>query len=269
MIDALTAADAAAAARLSAGFGWPHRRLDWDLLLRVGRGFGWREAGEAVATALWYPLGPDHASIGSVQVAAQLQGRGIGRRLMEAVMQDAAPRSLMLHATAEGAGLYAKLGFRVAGALQQWQGVYAGSSRPGGGEARLATPADRAAITALDQASRAARDDVLEVWMEGATVAVHGASGAVTGYAVERSFGRGRLIGPLVASGEGTARALIAFLARPGFLRVDVPADAADLQDWCASAGLRCVDEVQLMLRGDWPAPHATRVWSPATQAMG
>jgi GNAT superfamily N-acetyltransferase len=268
LIDVLTAADAAAAAALSAQFGWPHRQADWDLLLSIGRGFAWREDGIAVATALWYPLGPKHASIGSVQVAPHLQGQGLGRRLMEAVMQDAAPRSLMLHATPEGAGLYAKLGFREAGILQQWQGHYAEALEESGA-ARLAVPSDRAAITELDQASRAARDDVLGLWMEGAITAVYGPPGAVTGYAVRRAFGRGQLIGPLIASDEATALALLTFLATPGFLRVDIPADAALLQAWCAAAALRSVGDVQLMLRGDWAAPGATRVWSPATQAMG
>jgi hypothetical protein len=105
--------------------------------------------------------------------------------------------------------------------------------------------------------------------MEGAAVAVYGAPDAVTGYAVRRGFGRGQLIGPLVASDEPTALALIAFLATPGFLRVDIPADAALLQAWCAAAGLRSAGDVQLMLRGHWPPPGAARVWSPATQAMG
>jgi hypothetical protein len=91
----------------------------------------------------------------------------------------------------------------------------------------------------------------------------------VTGYAVRRAFGRGKLVGPLVAAGEATALALIAFLATPGFLRIDVPGDALQLQGWCAAAGLRSVGDVQLMLRGDWPPPGLVRSWSPATQAMG
>jgi GNAT superfamily N-acetyltransferase len=268
VINVLTAADADAAAALSAGFGWPHRPVDWELLLRIGRGFGLRENGVVVATALWYPLGPDHASIGSVQVAPHLQGQGIGRKLMDAVIQDSAPRRLMLHATAEGAGLYAKLGFRAAGTLQQWQGLYAGAT-PGSGAVRPAVAADRSAITALDAASRAARDDVLDAWMDGATVAVHGAPGAVNGYAMRRSFGRGQLIGPVVASDESVALALITFLAVPGFLRIDIPADAAALQAWCLAWHLRSVGDVQLMLRGDWPVPGPVRVWSPATQATG
>jgi GNAT superfamily N-acetyltransferase len=268
VIDVLTAGDAAAAAALSAGFGWPHRPVDWDLMLRVGHGFAWREDGTAVATALWYPLGPDHASIGSVQVAPHLQGQGIGRRLMEAVMEDAAPRSLMLHATVAGAGLYERLGFAPAGILQQWDGAYTGAPAAGSG-ARLATPADRTALTQLDAASRVTRDDVLDPWMEGAVVAVYGPPGAVTGYAIRRAFGRGQLIGPVVATDETTAQALIAFLATPGFLRVDMPGDAPLLQAWCAAAGLRSAGDVQLMLRGNWPPPGPVRVWSPVTQAMG
>ena len=262
MIDALTAADAAAAAGLSAGFGWPHRREDWELFLQAGHGFAWRQDGALLGTALWFPLGPAHASIGGVQVAPQLQGQGIGRRLMAAVLDDAVPRSLMLHATAEGKALYERLGFRSAGLVQQWQGICHPS--PAGG-ARLAVSSDRATISALDAAIRVARDDVLDIWMQGATVAVCGQAG----YAVRRSFGRGELIGPVVAYDEATALTLLQFLAVPGFLRVDIPADAPLLAGWLAAAGLAHVGDALPMTRGEWPVPVRSRVWAPATQAMG
>ena len=255
-------ADAAAAAGLSAAFGWPHRREDWDLFLRVGHGFAWREDGALLGTALWFPLGPAHASIGGVQVAPGAQGRGIGRRLMDAVLADAAPRGLTLQATAEGVRLYESLGFRRAGLTQQWHGMC--QAPPAGAGVWLASASDRAAISALDAAIRVARDDVLDVWMDGAVTAVSG-----TGYGVRRRFGRGELIGPLVAYDEAAALALVQFLAVPGFLRIDIPADAPLLAGWAKAAGLAHVADAVPMQRGDWPVAAQGRVWALPTQALG
>lgn len=179
MIDELTMDDAVAAASLSAGFGWPHREADWVRFLDLGQGFAWRQDGLLAGTALWFPLGDDHASIGLVQVATGLQGRGIGRKLMEAVIEAAQPRSLMLHATAEGAGLYAKLGFQAVGALEQWQGLCTVPPVQGS-DARPATADDLPAIYALDAAAAGVtRRNVLEWAMDGATVVVSGPAGAL------------------------------------------------------------------------------------------
>jgi GNAT superfamily N-acetyltransferase len=270
LIDTLTMDDAADAAGLSAAFGWPHRVADWALFLRLGHGFAWREGSRLVGTAMWFPLTDRHASIGLVQVAPHLQGRGVGGRLMAAVMAAAAPRSLMLHATAEGAGLYARLGFTPGGVVQQWQGEFREPPAPGA-VGRLATPADRAAIARLDIAATGlARDAITDELLQAGAVAVTGPAGDLTGYAVHRPFGRGTLVGPMIAEDEPTAVILVATLCTPGFLRVDVPAEAASLIAWLGQAGLSYAGEVQLMTRGEWPLPRgpARRV-ALASQALG
>lgn len=269
MIDRLTMDDVTTAASLSAGFGWPHQEADWVRFLELGQGFAWRQDGLLAGTALWFPLGDDHASIGLVQVAPGLQGRGVGRKLMEAVIEAARPRSLMLHATAEGAGLYAKLGFQTVGALEQWQGV---CTMPPvrASDARPATADDLPAIYALDAAAAGIlRRNVLDWAMDGATVAVAGPTGAITGYAVRRAFGRGMLIGPMAATTEAAAVALAAHLAHPGFLRMDPPVGANALKAWLGSCGLACVGGGSLMRTGTWPAPSGATLWAAATQAIG
>lgn len=284
MIDELTMDDVAAAAALSGGFGWPHRPADWGRFLDLGQGFAWRQDGVLAGTALWFPLGDEHASIGLVQVAPGLQGRGVGRKLMETVIEAARPRSLMLHATAEGAGLYAKLGFQTVSVLEQWQGICtvpanpepARAGPPGAmssvqpGNVRLATADDLAAIQALDaMACGITRRNVLDWAMHDATVAIAGPADAPTGYAVCRNFGRGAMIGPMAATTEIVAIALAAFLAQPGFLRMDPPAGATTLKTWLGSCALVRVGEGQLMRRGIWPAPKGAALWAPATQAVG
>jgi GNAT superfamily N-acetyltransferase len=260
VLDALHAADAAAAAALSAAFGWPHREADWDLFLRLGQGVAWRDDGGLGGTAMWFSLDAGHASIGLVQVSPALQGRGIGRRLMRAVMDAAAPRGLLLHATAAGAGLYAALGFAAAGTVQQWQGEWA---RPA---AVAAHPAGLETIAPLDHAATGLqRRALLDALLPHAVVASEAG-----GYAMCRRFGRGDLVGPVVAPDEAAAIRLVAPLATPGFLRLDVPAAARELTRWLAAGGLACAGEVVAMTTGAWPIPPGpAKGWALASQALG
>ncbi len=71
------------------------------------------------------------------------------------------------------------------------------------------------------------------------------------------AFGRGMIIGPVVAPSEDEAIALVAAAAKaapPGVLRVDIPANAEGLAAWLTAAGLPAIDTVTIMLRGNWPA---------------
>jgi GNAT superfamily N-acetyltransferase len=268
VLDSLKPGDATEAAALSAAFGWPHRPADWDAFLQLGQGVACRREGRLVGTAMWFALDDSHASISLVQVAPEMQGRGLGRRLMQAVMEDAAGRSLKLHATLEGAGLYASLGFAAGGIVEQWQGItdIAAGAVPG---IRVATPEDRAAIGRLDQAATGLdRALVLDALMHNAVIAVAGPPGAVAGFVVRRLFGRGALVGPLVAPDEATAIALAEFVAEPGFLRMELP--GAPLKAWATACGLACVGRVQTMTTGDWPAPTAAHTrMALASQAFG
>ena len=267
MQDALLASDAAAAASLSAGFGWPHRVEDWASFLRLGQGVAWREHGALLGTAILFPLDARHAAIGGVQVAPALQGRGIGRRLMQALMDMAGPRNLKLHATAEGLGLYARLGFQPSGTVEQWQGtVGRGNASP-----RLATHADLPALRALDRAATGLdRGAVMHMLLETGTIVLDGPAGAPSGYAVRRRFGRGALIGPVVAHDVAAAAALVAGLQQPGFLRLDVPAGCGLIQK-LGAAGLAPAGDVFVMVRGEWPGAAGTgpAVFGLASQAFG
>ena len=265
MIDTLTPADAPAAASLSAGFGWPHRTEDWAWFLRVGSGIGWRENGMLLGTALLFPLDAAHAAIGGVQVLANLQGLGIGRQLMQAAIASAGGRSLKLHATAAGAGLYARLGFRDHGVVEQWQGIVG----PGHGTPTLATIADLPAIHALDQAATGLdRLALLQSLLEVSTVALAGPRHAPSGYAMRRMFGRGALLGPIVAPNATEAATLVAGLQQPGFQRLDIPAGSGMIAA-LAEPGLASIEDVQVMVRGPWPTPvSGAQLLGLASQAI-
>ncbi len=96
------------------------------------------------------------------------------------------------------------------------------------------------------------------------------AGGAVAGYAVERAFGRGSVIGPIVAPAEADAIALFDALAAPGFVRVDRAASATELGRHLAACGLALDSESAAMVLGDWPAAVAPpRLFALASHAFG
>ncbi len=257
MLDALTQTDAADAAALSSVFGWPHRLADWQNFLRLGQGVAWRENDVLQGTAMWFALDAAHGAIGLVQVAPGLQGRGIGRRLMRAVIDQAQPRSLLLHATAEGAGLYASLGFVAGEMIQQWQGGWTADT---GGH----VGAELSEILRLDRRAMGFdRGALLRQIMDAAV-------SNESGFAMRRHFGRGQVIGPVVADGEASAIRLVSAIATNGFIRLDIPASAARLAAQLRLCGLACVGEVQAMTKGDWPQQAGPmRRYALASQALG
>jgi hypothetical protein len=95
--------------------------------------------------------------------------------------------------------------------------------------------------------------------------------GVASGFAMLRRFGRGQLVGPVVAPDPEAARLLIAHWLgqRQGeFIRVDVTADSG-LSPWLAGLGLCQVDEVVRMARGGAPVPAAVRSFALVNQALG
>lgn len=254
--------DLVAMHRLAQQMSWPHRAEDCAQLFALGAGtVAVDGTGSTVGVGLRWSFGRDVGTIGLVLVAPERQGRGIGRALMTALIDDLSPRALMLNATAEGLPLYEKLGFVSTGFVRQHQGRLAeGSSLPSvpAVALRRAVPADHAALCALDAAAFGTDRSALigRLLADGEAWVVERA-GQPAGFAVLRAFGRGMIIGPIVASSEGEAIALVAAAAKAaplGVLRVDILAQAERLGTWLTAAGLPAIDTVTIMLRGRWPA---------------
>ena len=119
----LLPADLEAAHALSLRVHWPHRLVDWQLSYRFGSGLAAERDGELVGTALSWHWGAEHATIGLVIVDPRCQGRRVGYRMMEALLTDLPDRSVLLHATPDGRGLYERLGFVRTGEVRQHQGT--------------------------------------------------------------------------------------------------------------------------------------------------
>jgi len=262
------------ALQLSQEMSWPYRLDDWAFALELGQGFVLRNgAGKVIATAAWWAYGEAHASAGMIIVAKAAQGRGHGARLMDALLAAAHPRTIMLNSTAEGLALYERRGFVRVGVIEQHQGV--SNKRPQAPPASLVramAPSDVEAVARLDlQATGWARRQMLDRLIRAGDghVLVH--DGELRGYAISRLFGRGHVIGPVVADSPTDARALIeAALARLGqvFVRVDTGA-TSQLGDWLEGIGLRQVGDATTMVKGPPIRPTGpARVFALANQSF-
>lgn len=271
-IETLTSTHVSGAVMLSVQARWPHRREDWELLLGISNGWVALDAGMVVGTAIMTPFGTTGGAINMVIVSESLRGRGIGRRLFAAALGAAGKRRLRLTATPDGEPLYRSLGFKPSGRIFLRQGTLgAVPDMPG---AEDATPNDDAAIIALDTpAFGEDRSALLHALMKAGRFAVIRRDAAVVAFACIRDFGRGKMIGPVVAASSQDAQRLISYLAtgqEGSFMRLDITTDTG-LDDWLAGLGLPQTDDGLVM----WteapsvPFPGAARTMGLASQALG
>ena len=262
------------ALQLSQEMSWPYRLEDWAFALELGQGFVLRNgAGTVIATAAWWTYGGTQASAGMIIVAKAAQGHGHGARLMDALLAAAHPRTITLNSTAEGLALYERRGFVRIGVIQQHQGVPDGHHQaPPASLVRAMAPSDVDAVARLDwQATGWDRGPMLDRLIRAGDGHVLVRDREPRGYAVSRLFGRGHVIGPVVAESAADARALIeAAFAQlgPVFVRVDTEA-TSQLGDWLESIGLRQVSDATTMVKGPHiPPAGPARMFALANQSF-
>jgi len=272
----LTADDLEAAQALSREFQWPHRLEDWQFGLAHGQGVAAVRDGELVGTAVHWAWGKQCASVGLVVVAPRMQGQRVGQHLMHAVTAGLEGRTVLLHATPEGRGLYERMGFAITGEIRQHQGLAAPAqlvALPQGMRLRPLGRNDAKALIALDaRAAGMPREAMLRQLLSDAEAVVLARDGEAVGFSIVRRFGRGHAIGPVVAPDITGAQALIGHWCSHyagKFLRIDVDA-ASGLPEWLEAQGLPRVDTVTTMVRGG-PLERGPALggWALVNQAMG
>lgn len=274
-VTTLTTAHLSQALTLSEALSWPYRLEDWQFALRLGQGRAVEVQGRLCATALWWLYDDAFASCGMIIVSSALQHQGIGSLLMEELLRQTQGRTIILRSTREGYRLYERIGFLPFGRVNQHQGVLAAAPlhAPMAADIRPFRPADLPVICQLDRrASGMGRARLLEALLAAGSMVVMERSGTLSGYACIRRWGRGVVIGPVVAGTTADARALIeAHLASQAgeFVRIDVP-ETSGLSTWLDEVGLSRVNQVTSMFRG-----HPLRTSADATlfalssQSMG
>lgn len=274
----LQAADIDRAVELTRTEGWPHSHSDWDFHLNLGHGLALESSdGELLGTLIWWEYGDALATIGYIVVDRRCQGRGLGRKLVQAALDALQERTVRLVSTAAGYSLYQRLGFEPVGPVEQRQAPL-GKVEPldtaPGERVRPARPADERNICRLDRdAFGAERGELLENLLSRGECLVLERSGHFSGFAIARDAGLGRVIGPLVTSSQADAKLLLSHLlaGQEGFCRIDIPPRAGALASWLDEIGLPAVDRVTAMQNR---APTMTRTsgfhtYALVSQALG
>ncbi|WP_037377409.1 GNAT family N-acetyltransferase [Sinorhizobium americanum] len=262
------------ALELSRQVQWPHRREDWDLVQSISHGIVALEEQRLVATVMMTPYGDDAATINMVIVDAAMRGRGLGRKMLEEALAKAGERTCYLVATQEGLPLYEKVGFAVTGATVQHQGEPLPVEAPA--HVKWSESGDHANLVALDRAANGHdRSALMEILRERAKLAVIRDDDEIQAFAAIRSFGRGLVIGPVVARNNAEARAPIDFLLahhQGGFVRIDTDV-STDLAGWLTGRGLNHAGSGITMRRSGaarkQSKPKYHRNYALVSQALG
>ncbi|RWB72570.1 MAG: N-acetyltransferase [Mesorhizobium sp.] len=259
ILEEMTPGHLEGAVELSRQVKWPHRREDWELVQSVSRGIVALEEERVVATIMITPYGDDAAAINMVIVDAAMRGRGLGRKMMEEALAKAGERTCYLVATQEGLPLYEKLGFVATGKIVQHQGV--APSVDAQKNVSWSENGDHASFVTLDRAAFGHDRSALMRSLRGrAKFAVTRDKGDVQAFAAIRRFGRGLVIGPVVARNGPEARSLIDFLLANSageFVRIDTD-ESTDLGEWLTRRGLARVGGGITMLRTAGEPKHET-----------
>jgi GNAT superfamily N-acetyltransferase len=197
------------------------------------------------------------AGVGPITIDPKVQNRGIGRKLMDAVLDRARERNFAGVRLVQAAfhnrslSLYTTLGFDVREPLAVMQGA-AIKKTYDGTKVRVARPSDVDAcnLVALAVHGHHRGGELADAIRQGTATLVE-RNGRITGYASALAF-----YGHAVAESNLDLQALIAAgdsFTGPGIL---VPTRNAELFRWCLAHGLRVVEPMTLMSLGLYNEPN-------------
>jgi Acetyltransferase (GNAT) domain len=226
---------------------------------------------------MWFPHGSDFATVGMVITSPRLQTLGIGQWLMKRIMAECQGRRLRLNATRAARHLYLSLNFRPEKTVFQCQGEARQPQElrriPEGAELRRLEEADLGVLGELD-AKRIGvpRAALVEALFQQSLGFGLFRGGRLDAFAPCRRFGRGHVVGPVVASGDDDAIAVVApHVAAHDreFLRLDTHLTEGEFWSFLTQSGLAVSDTVLTMSAGGGlPGPNETRRGQPVTYAL-
>lgn len=268
---------------LSIAVRWPHRADDWQYLREIGRGLvGLDEIGRAIGSVMWFPHGERFATIGMLITAPRLQTNGTARSLTERVLAECRGRKVRLNATREARRLYASLGFVQQKTVFQFQGEAVapadGEGLSAGLSLRRLGAGDLHAVMALDTpAFGASRSGHIRQLFDSSVCYGLFEGKRLRAYSMSRRFGRGHVIGPVVALDETDAITVVRphMQAHAGnFVRLDTHFEASSFASFIQRCGLSVYDTVTTMTLGedvDYGSGDGGQplVFALASQSMG
>lgn len=274
----ISLADRALLHELTVGVFWPHRWRDLDVFISLGEGYlAVDEIGRAMGSAMCFRAEPDFAMLGMMVTAPRLQTMGTGRWLLRRVMNECRKMDLRLSATRQGYRLYKEAGFVPLATIWQHQGTTRRVQLPDavpGVTVRGMEPDDAAGILALDtQAYGAARDRAMREMLRLSDGMVVERDGALCGFALRRRFGRGWVVGPVVAETEDIAMMLAAPLIKRSegeFVRLDTPVESEKFSAFLSAVGMGLYDTVTEMYLGRQRRPlDGARMFGLTSHSLG
>ena len=274
-ISALVAEDLVHALGLSAALNWPYRLEDWVFAHSLGEGLALRDGNRLIGTGMRWYYGPEFSTVGMIIVDGAYRGQRLGSRIVDGLLDGVGNRSVILNATLDGLELYRRRGFKGFAVTCQYQGIARPVGTPDPGfRIEPAGQADWQALIELDhRAAGMPRGHLLDALAKAGTASVlRRVDGSVHGYAVCREFGRGHVIGPVIAQNADEAIALIAD-AMSGlvgrFVRINTSARSG-IGDRLEEYGLVKVDTEEAMVRGTLPetTSHA-RIFALCSNSLG
>ncbi|ESY75274.1 GNAT family N-acetyltransferase [Mesorhizobium sp. M0051] len=261
---------------LSLSVGWPHRAEDWQFLRQSGEGFvALDEIGRVLGSAMWFAHGTDFATVGMVITSPRLQTLGAGQWLMKRVFDRVVGRDLRLNATRAARRLYLSLDFQPEKTVYHCQGIarLQTTDRPIRGDVRTLEARDIPAAIALDAAGFGVRRAALieRLFAHSAGYGLF-KDGRLSAFALCRPFGRGHVVGPVVAESDADAVVIV----RPhvadhsgSFLRIDTHMDHGEFAAFLSHSGMPVFDTVLTMSMGKRLADFAVRgAVAPVTYAL-
>ncbi|MGW6933118.1 GNAT family N-acetyltransferase [Lentzea sp. NPDC054927] len=241
--------------------GWSWTPAQWEMLLSLGPGFGAFDETGLLGTTLVTPY-TEMQAISGVLVGSWAERRGIAGALISNIL-DTGPS--VLYATSMGEPLYARLGFHSVGHASAHHGELAGAAT---GVTRPATPADLAAVVALDRVASGFTREAFWAHVFGPSSAYR-THIADDGFACTRRMGETLVIGPLVAPNAAAACEIIVDLAAgAGPSRADV--SDPDVAAFLLDKGYEVRGSCALMVHGvDDVGGDRARYFAPASLALG
>lgn len=245
---------------LSLSVGWPHRGPDWQHLLGLGRGFvALDEIGRVTASTMWFPHGADFATLGMLMTSPRLQENGAARWLVKHMLSECQRPRIRLNSTREAKRLYGSFGFQARRTVFQCQGEailpYESAEPSKGYSVKRLDNADLDGIIAFDApAFGTARTAHLVRLFEDSIGYGLYRGDELRAYAMRRRFGRGHVIGPVVATSDVDAIAVTHPHVRAhvgSFLRIDTRSDVGAFADFVLRSGMTVYDTLTTMVNAD------------------
>ncbi|MBX5086134.1 GNAT family N-acetyltransferase [Rhizobium lentis] len=269
---------------LSMSVAWPHRREDWQFLREFGQGIAAiDEIGRILGSAMWFPYDDRFATIGMVITSPRLQANGAGQWLMRHALDQVAGRNLGLNSTRAARRLYLSLDFVSEAPVYQCQGEATLPPDVELSDGAVVRPLDAGDLGPIADLDRVAfgtdRRLLLARLMASSKGVVLVRGGRIEAFSLCRRFGRGHVVGPVVASSDADAIAVVhphAVEHAGAFLRLDTREKGGIFGDFLSRCGLAIYDMVTTMSLGEpWlpnpghQAEHQPKTYALVSQALG